>query len=206
MTNVGESEKGYTLSAFVQDDWRVSSRLNVNLGLRYDYQQPPYERNCGTSNFNPYGADPNTGLMGRMEYACKNYGKTYLNPQYTNFAPRVGMAYDLTGNGRTVIRAGYAIYYPSIFNLSYFGNLAGFGSTTTTYSSPGGNANLPALMLSQGFPTPPIQLLGLALWGPPRFWASGCQATISRLRKMPMSQQWGAFQCRSSYREAGWWT
>jgi hypothetical protein len=189
VTNVGESEKGYTLSAFVQDDWRVSSRLNVNLGLRYDFQQAPYERNCGTSNFNPYAADSNTGLPGRVEYACKNYGKTYLNPQYTNFAPRVGMAYDLTGNGRTVIRAGYAIYYPSIFNLTYFGNLAGFGSTTTTYSSPGGNANLPAFMLSQGFPTPPIQPLGAAL-GSSAFLGQAVSYDQST-QKMPMSQQWG---------------
>ncbi|HLJ18148.1 MAG TPA: carboxypeptidase regulatory-like domain-containing protein [Bryobacteraceae bacterium] len=187
-TYVGESEKGYSLSGFVQDDWRVSAKLNVNLGLRYDYQQPPYERNCGTSNFNPYVVDPNTGLPGRLQFACKDYGKTFLDSDYKNFGPRVGFAYDLRGNGRTVIRGGYAIFYPSIFNLTYFGNTSGFAATNTTYNPPGGNSNLPALVLSQGFPTPPIQPLGSAL-GPSAFLGQSVSYDQPN-QKTPMSQQW----------------
>jgi hypothetical protein len=187
-TFIGESEKGVSWTGFVQDDWRVSRRLNVNLGLRYDYQQAPYERNCGTSNFNPWQTDSVSGLKGRQEYACKNYGKAFLGGGYSNFGPRLGFAYDLSGNGRTVVRGGYAIFYPSVFNITYFGNTSGFASTNTAYNAPGGNANLPAFQLSQGLPTPPIQPLG-ALLGPGAFLGQGGSYDQPG-QKTPMSQQW----------------
>jgi hypothetical protein len=187
-TYIGESEKGYSLSGFVQDDWRVTRKLNLNLGLRYDYQQPPYERNCGTSNFDPYKPDPVSGLLGRQEYACKDYDKTYLNSDYKDFGPRFGFAYNVSGNGRTVVRGGYAIFFPSIFNITYFGNTNGFATTSTSYNAPGGNANLPAFQLSQGLPTPAILPLGAAL-GPSAFLGQGASCDQSA-QKTPMSQQW----------------
>src|SRR5260370_32909551 len=57
-THIGESEKGYALAGYVQDEWRVSRRLAISMGLRYDFQLPPYQRNNGLSNFNPPGANP----------------------------------------------------------------------------------------------------------------------------------------------------
>src|SRR5215831_9010192 len=98
---------------------------------------------------------PNYGVLGRLGFAGQDYARSFLNPDHTDFAPRIGFAYDVRGNGKTVVRGGYAIYYPSIFNLNYFGNTQGFAATTTTYNPPNGNANLPVLILSQGFPTPP---------------------------------------------------
>jgi hypothetical protein len=187
-TYIGESEKGHSLSGFVQDDWRVTKRLNVNLGLRYDYQQPPYERNCGTSNFNPYTADPNTGFMGEMQYACKGYGKTFLNSDHADFAPRVGFAYDLTGSGKTIVRGGYAIFYPSIFTLQYFGSTQGFASTNTSYNPAGNNGNLVAFQLKNGFPSAPIQPLGASL-GSSFLLGQGVSYNQPN-DKTPMSQQW----------------
>lgn len=186
-TYIGESEKGFSLSGYVQDDWRVTSRLKLNLGLRYDYQQPPFERNCGTTDFNPYQKDP-LGLTGRLNFACQDYSRAFLQSNYTDFAPRFGFAYNVSGDGRTVVRGGYAIFYPSIFNLLYFGNTTGFASTTTSYNAPGGNANLPAFQLSQGFPTPPIQPLGKAL-GADAFLGQGVSYDQGAQRT-PMSQQW----------------
>lgn len=188
VTNVGESEKGYTLSGFVQDNWRVSRRLNVNIGIRYDYQQPPYERNCGSSNFIPGAINPLDKLPGEYQYACKDYGKTYLNPDYKDFGPRFGFAWDPFGTGKFAIRGGYAIFFPGTFNLNYFGNLAGFASTTTTYSAPGGNGNFPAFYLKDGFPTPLTQPLGSAL-GPSYLLGSAVTYDQS-IQKTPMSQQW----------------
>ena len=188
VTNIGESQKGYTLSGFVQDDWRARRNLNINMGLRYDYQQPPYERNCGTSNFNPTAINPLDKLPGLYQYACKDYSKTFLNPDYKNFGPRVGFAWVPFSKSKFVIRAGYAIFFPGTFNINYFGNTAGYASTTTTYSAPGGNGNLPAFQLGQGFPTPLTQPLGSVL-GPSYLLGSAVTYDQS-IQKTPMSQQW----------------
>jgi hypothetical protein len=187
VNTIGESEKGYALSAFVQDDWKLTRRLSLSIGLRYDYQLPGYERNFGTTNFNPYVKDP-LGLLGRTTFAGADYGRSALNGNNTDFGPRFGFAYDLFGNGKTIVRGGYAIYYPSIFNIQGFGNTQGFASTTTAYSAPGNNTNFPAFQLVQGFPSAPLQPLGRAL-GPDAFLGQAVsydQAT----QKSPMSQQW----------------
>lgn len=186
-THLGESEKGYGLTGFVQDDWRVARRLSLSFGLRYDFQLPPYERNGGTTNFNPNASDP-LGLRGRLEFAGVDYGRSALKSDFSNFGPRAGFSYDVTGNGHTVVRGGYSIFYPAIFNINYFGNTAGFGSTTTSYTAPGGNANLPAFTFSQGLPRPPIQPQGRAL-GPDAFLGQGVNYDQPN-QKTPMSQQW----------------
>jgi hypothetical protein len=188
--NTGESEKGFTMSGFIQDDWRFSRNLNINIGLRYDFQQPPYERNCGTSNFNPNVSETVGGLnlKGAMQYACKDYGSAFLAPAYKDFAPRFGIAWDPFGNGKLAIRAGYALFYAGDFNITYFGNTAGFSSTTTSYTSPGGNANLPAFTLAQGFPTPLTLPLGSALG--PRFLLGQGVSYDQPNQKTPLSQQW----------------
>jgi hypothetical protein len=76
---------------FFQDDWRVSPRLTLNLGLRYEYQQFPKPF---ANLVNP--AVPQTGVMP----SNKN-----------NFGPRVGFAWDMTGNAKNSLRGGYGIYY-----------------------------------------------------------------------------------------------
>ena len=187
-THVGESQKGFTLSGFVQDAWRLRRNLNVSLGLRYDFQQPPYERNCGGSNFNPTAINPLNNLKGKMEYACKDYGSTYMNPDYKNFGPRIGIVWDPFSTGKLAIRAGYAIFFPGTFNINYFGSTSGFATTNTTYAAPGGNTNLPAFYLKDGFPTPLIQPLGSVL-GPSAFLGQGVTYDQSQ-QATPSSQQW----------------
>lgn len=184
----GESEAAKSYSLFVQDDWRVTSRLTLNLGLRWDYQQWPFERNNGTSNFNPSATNPLTGLPGRIEYAGIDYGRSPFEPIYNNFGPRFGFAYDLLGNGRTVVRGGYSIFYPQIFYRDYFGNIAGFANTSTSYLPPNNNTNLPAFQFKDGFPTPAIEPLGARL-GPSAFLSQGVNWD-QKNEKVPMSQQW----------------
>jgi hypothetical protein len=187
-THTGESEKGYAWAGFVQDDWRVSQRLSFSLGLRYDFQLPPYERNNGTSNFLPNATNPLNGLRGEIGYAGQDYGRSALNSDYNDCGPRVAFAYDLTGNGKTVVRGGYAIYYPSTFQVQYFGSVNGFSSTSTAWNPPGGNGNLPAFQLSSGFPTAPTAPQG-ELLGPSAFLGQGVTYDETN-EKTPMSQQW----------------
>jgi Carboxypeptidase regulatory-like domain/TonB dependent receptor len=171
-THLPEDHTAYSVSGFVQDDWKVGRRLTVNLGLRYDFQSPPEERDCATSNFNPFETNSQNGLLGRMEFACLDYGGTFLEADTYDFGPRVGLAWDLFGTGHTVVRGGYGLFYATNFHRDYFGATNGFANTSTTYNPSGGNANLIAFRLQDGFPTPVTEPLGASL-GPSAFLGGG---------------------------------
>ena len=187
---LGESEAAFSASAFAQDDWKISRRLMLNLGLRWDYQQWPVERYNGTSNFDPTRTIPNTNLLGRTTYAGQDYGRSPFDPIYTNFGPRVGLAYDIRGNGKTVFRAGYSIYYPSTFYRDTFGNTQGFANTSTAYNPAGGDANFAAFQFNSGLPFDPIPAQGRLL-GPAAFLGQSVNYDQAS-EKVPMSQQWSA--------------
>jgi outer membrane receptor protein involved in Fe transport len=189
-THLGESEVGKSYSFYLQDDWKAARRLTLNLGLRYDYQQLPYERRCGTSNFNPFAINPTNGLPGRTEYACLDYDRTAIKEDKDDFAPRIGFAFDIFGNQRMVVRGGYSIFYPTLwaFYNNIYGSTNGFASTGTTYNPPGGNGLLTAFQFSSGFPFIPNQPQG-ALLGPNLFATSNADFQEAE-GSTPMSQQW----------------
>ena len=89
---------------FAQDDWRVNSRLTLNLGVRWDLLTWPYEEHNRQAAF-----DINTGTV--LLAGQNGVSRSIINQNYHNFAPRIGFAYDLHGNGRSVVRGGYGIYY-----------------------------------------------------------------------------------------------
>ncbi len=115
------SNQGYGL--FVQDDWRVSRRLTVNVGLRYELNTVPTDANNLLGNF-----DPNLGLV----QVGKQISSIY-NGDHNNFAPRLGLAWDVFGNGRTVVRAAGGIFYeqPSYDSFMAIGNLLGLRTIPT---------------------------------------------------------------------------
>jgi outer membrane receptor protein involved in Fe transport len=84
------------LGAFLEDSWRVTHKMTLNAGLRYDVEAYPTQ---GALNANTYAAE--------RAYAVREG----IRLQDTNFAPRVGLAYDLRGDGKTVMRANYGIFY-----------------------------------------------------------------------------------------------
>jgi Carboxypeptidase regulatory-like domain/TonB dependent receptor len=88
---------------FIQDDYRVTSKLTANIGLRYEYATPPQEKNNQFGNF-----DPETGTM---VFASEGdtFERTLIHPDRNNFAPRIGFAY--TPVPKWVIRGGYGVFY-----------------------------------------------------------------------------------------------
>ncbi len=188
--HVGAAFQGFSTSFFFNDDWKVSRKLTINLGLRYDYQQQPVERWNGMSNIDLSLKIPGTDFYGQTVYAgVDGQPRVFRKTDSKNFAPRLGMAYDIFGSGHTVFRAGFAGFYPSIFNSNFFGNPAGFSTTQTDYTSSGGS-NFRAFRLRDGFPSAPIQPKGPAL-GPAAFLGQGVSLEESDGRT-PMSLQWNA--------------
>jgi hypothetical protein len=92
---------------YAQDDWRVNSKLTLNLGLRYELGSPEYEQNNELANFDP-NTSPTTGQLVSASSGSL-YNRALVNIQTDNWAPRVGFAYQALTN--TVVRGGYGISY-----------------------------------------------------------------------------------------------
>jgi len=96
--------RNWELGFYGQDDWKVTRRLTLNYGLRWDVLTWPVEKNNQQSNFNIY--------TGQLEIAGQNgNSRSFIPVSYHNFAPRFGFAYDLSGNGTTKVSGGYGIFY-----------------------------------------------------------------------------------------------
>jgi len=97
-------------AGFLQDTFRWSPRLTLNLGLRWDYFGVIGEKNNLLSNFNR-----TTGLM---QVGSPGLPRLYER-DWNNFSPRVGFAWDVNGKGRTVVRAGWGLFYDA-FSQDFF--------------------------------------------------------------------------------------
>ncbi len=131
-------------SYFINDDWKITPRLSVSMGLRYDYFQPMTQADDKIVNIEQNGFVP-TGIVSPSN---AKYGRGLLRPNRKNFGPRFGFAYQPAFVKDAVIRAGYGIYYtPQISNAifamvegaqatagaSLIGNLS--GAPNLTYSN-----------------------------------------------------------------------
>lgn len=132
----------WAYAAFAQDDWRLTPKLTVNLGLRYELTTVMKDKHSGLGNF-----DPTNGLV-----QVGNGISAPYRGDHNNFAPRLGFAWDIGGNGRTVLRAAAGIIYESQISFDVtngIGNLLGlrtiptglplFNAGSTTALPPPGN-------------------------------------------------------------------
>ncbi len=165
-------------AGYFQDDWKVSNRLSLNLGLRYEYAQPYYERKDNQAMFYPTApasagnssgvyllpeskrntplAPAFTNLLAedniQIQYS-KN--RSLVESQKTNFAPRFGFAYKITD--QTVVRGGYGIFFGGLESTGYYPNLGEnfpfeFDSGFTSGScSKGGSCPTNGFTLENGF-------------------------------------------------------
>ena len=183
---LGNAWHGWSFSWFVQDDWRVTSRLTLNVGLRYDYQRKPVERWDGHINFDPNCTLPN-GLQGCTVFAnFEGESRSFYDEDYNDFGPRFGFAYDLTGRGTTVFRGGYGVFYPSIYWRNFFGDTNLFSTTRTNYTSQG--SEFAAFQLQDGFPFAYDESPGRSA-GPAARLGQSVGLTESD-KTTPMTQQW----------------
>jgi len=110
------SENGYGL--YFQDSYHLSSRVTLNYGLRWDYNGVVTEKNNLFSNFIPTSST--TGSL--VQVGPGGLSKLY-NPDYRNFAPRVSIAWDVFGTGKTVVRGGYGIFFDAFSQDMFLGHL-----------------------------------------------------------------------------------
>ncbi|HKY45557.1 MAG TPA: TonB-dependent receptor, partial [Pyrinomonadaceae bacterium] len=126
---LGLTMKTQDFNYFVQDDWRVNPRLTLNLGLRYEYQ-----RNPDPVNVNPLLIQTHNIVDDR-----------------NNFGPRVGFAYDVSGDGKTSIRGGWGLYYGRVINSTVYNALinTGVGTDVAQRQYSASASNLPAACAGQ---------------------------------------------------------
>ncbi len=96
-------------AGYAQDDWRISPRVTINLGFRYEYQAVPSDSKNLLGNW-----EPSVGL----EQVGKNISSIYKG-DHKNLSPRVGVAWDVTGKGTTIVRVGGSIVY-DLLSMSTF--------------------------------------------------------------------------------------
>jgi hypothetical protein len=102
---LGLTMKTTDFNYFIQDDWRVSPRLTLNLGLRYEYQLNP----------DPIAVNPSLPQTNRKV------------DDRNNFGPRIGFAPDVSGDGKTSLRGGWGLYYGRVINSTVYNSLVNTG-------------------------------------------------------------------------------
>jgi carboxypeptidase family protein/TonB-dependent receptor-like protein len=117
--------RAHWYAAFIQDDWRLTPRVTVNLGLRWEHNGSPVEAHNYEGSFNP-NVNPLTTFAVQQVGPGEPFTSFY-NADHKDFSPRLGVAWDVRGNGKTVVRAGASILRNPVVAGQYVG-LSPFGA------------------------------------------------------------------------------
>ena len=183
---------------YLQDDWKATRKLTLNLGLRWELQKPITDRYNRLATFdynavNPISSSVGQNYTGEVKFATSGNRGQY-NMDYKHFAPRIGFAYQLMP--KLVMRGGYGIFFPNQFLNSP--NIIGYSSFTPYITSLNGGispcANAgpctpnTALSLSNAFPNGPVPVVGNSLDGLTNVGFS--TSAVNPNRKTYYDQQW----------------
>jgi hypothetical protein len=173
-------ERGIIWGFYGQDQWKISKRLTLNYGLRYEYAPPYIEKEGRIATFDPTTGSlviPDNGVSHISPFAPSNIpivtatAAGYPNPSLiqsskTNFYPRLGVAYKLTSDGNTVIRAGYGIYGDVLYGglITYIAGgvpFTGSESFTNQFTNGVPSLQFPNPFLSSGGTVPTTNAVGV---------------------------------------------
>ncbi|MHB1021148.1 MAG: TonB-dependent receptor [Acidobacteriaceae bacterium] len=161
-TNIASAIQQLYYAAYVQDDWRITRNLTVNLGLRWDYEAPLTERyNRQNAGFcitctNPLQASvPGLTLKGGLLFTSSSHRYPFKR-DLNNFQPRIGVAYQL--NSKMVVRAGFGIIYFDTIDTT---GAAGFNASTSYVATTDGSH--PVNSIDNPFPSGVIAPSGSSL-------------------------------------------
>ncbi len=175
--NVGDTNvrmRGTNLHFFLQDDWKATSRLTLNIGVRYEYNQLPYDKYGRMSAFDLRNGNILFASQNPLTGEGANVRRGIVDPDWNNVAPRFGFAYQL--NSKTVVRSGYGVFFNSNFMQEQQG---GRGQWPYAIAQNDTNLNVdqPTRPLNNLFPVGPQSVIAF----------SGTRAIAGRTA---YSQQW----------------
>jgi hypothetical protein len=172
---------------YLQDDWKATRKLTLNLGIRYEVQRGVTDRYNRQASFdynavNPISQAVGENYLGQLEFASSDR-RGLTNTNYKNFAPRIGFAYQIMP--KLVMRGGYGIFYPPSYRGT--GPAPGFSSDTPYVASNDGGLT-PAGTLTNAFSGGLVPVSGSSLGGLTNVGQS--VTAVSRDRKTYYTQQW----------------
>lgn len=190
------------IASYVQDDWKLTPTLTLNLGVRYEYQTPWLEADDQLTFFDADARDPLTGRLGVVRLVGRGESRYQTNPDRNNIAPRLGVAWHVTKP--MVVRGWYGIvYYPGSGGIgSAPSDLGGGGFLTSTSVNLVGTDASPA---APNTPPPGASLRSPFRSGyfePPATAVGGGVSTAFRDLETPYAHMWNV----SVQRELPWGT